>query len=512
MTTSPRSLPLPPLLQALEQQAVLRPAENALVDDREQITWAEFAKRVQQCAAALKALELKPGERIGIHALNSIELAVTILACWRMGLVTVLLSPASKGPELAQELSASGAVAYLGDGDLYPVGELVLGRCPTMRLGLLLKRGAVSPEVVARFSSKAPPVAETTEPPPDLAVIMFSSGTTGIPKGVMHTHASLAAMGAAESEAIAKYPHVMLVVTPLVYSLMPLAQVLVNGWCSVLMRRFEADILLDLVARRRCTVVFMLTPVFAQFVLQAQQTHPRDTRSCVWWLASGDAVPANLLEEWSHQFPTDLIQGYALTECIPCMPALSVAVNRPGSIGMPWRSLQVRLIAQDGHESQVGEVGELQVRGPQLFAGYWNDPQTTASVMQDGWFRTGDLVHRDADGYYWFRGRLKQIITCDGEKISPQHVESALLEHPDVVEAAVVGRPDERHGEVPVAFVRLRPSATVDAAALREFVRARVEDCGVPEEIRFVEALPRGRTGKVDRRALREQVLRMATA
>jgi acyl-coenzyme A synthetase/AMP-(fatty) acid ligase len=155
----------------------------------------------------------------------------------------------------------------------------------------------------------------------------------------------------------------------------------------------------------------------------------------------------------------------------------------------------------------VGEAGELLLRSPAMCAGYWNDPQTTAAVMGDGWFRTGDRAHRDADGYYWFRGRLKQIITCDGEKISPQHVESALLEHGDVVEAGVVGKPDKVHGEVPVAFVKLRPGATADAAALREFVAARVEDCGVPEEIIFIEALPRGRTGKVDRRPLRDHVM-----
>jgi long-chain acyl-CoA synthetase len=169
--------------------------------------------------------------------------------------------------------------------------------------------------------------------------------------------------------------------------------------------------------------------------------------------------------------------------------------------------VEARLLNEDGQPCGVGEVGEVQLRAPWLFAGYWNDPEMTAHVLRDGWFRTGDLVCRDADGYYWFRGRLKQIITCDGEKISPQHVESALLEHPDVVEAGVIGRPDEVHGEVPVAFVRLRPGASVDAAALREFVAARVEDCGVPEELVFVEALPRGRTGKVDRRRLREQLL-----
>jgi len=493
------------LSEALEHQAAHRPDERALVDDREEITWAEFAHRVRQCTAALEALELKRGERIGIHGLNSIELAVTILACWRAGLVTVLLSPASKGPELAQELSASGAVAYLGDADLYPVGELVLGRCPTMQLGLLLNRGAMTPEVVARFTSEGRAVTGMPDPPPGLAAIMFSSGTTGIPKGVMHTHTSLAAMGVAESESTARFPHVLLVVVPLVYSLFSLAQCLINGWCSVLMRRPDADTLLDLVARQRCTVVFALMPVFAQRVFQGQQAKPRDTQSCLWWLASGDAVPTSLLEQWSHHFPAALLEGCASTECGAAFYNAPDR-NRPGSIGVLRDGVEARLVTEDGRSCGVGEAGEVLLRAPWLFTGYWNDPETTAQLLQDGWFRTGDLAHRDADGYYWFRGRLKQIITCDGEKISPQHVENALLEHAEVVEAGVVGKPDAQHGEVPVAFVRLRPDAKVSAAELRDFVSARVEDCGVPEEIRFVEALPRGRTGKVDRRALREQL------
>jgi acyl-coenzyme A synthetase/AMP-(fatty) acid ligase len=213
-----------------------------------------------------------------------------------------------------------------------------------------------------------------------------------------------------------------------------------------------------------------------------------------------------LLEAWPAHFGRELQQGLSLTEFFPTLGNL-VGRNRPGSIGQPVDRTDIRIVREDGDECEPGEVGEMQLRGPYLFAGYWNDAQATAAVMQDGWFRTGDLAYRDADGYYWFRGRLKQIITCDGEKISPQHVESALLEHPDVLEVGVVGKPDATHGEVPVAFVRLRPGAKVSGSELRGFVSARVEDCGVPEEVHFVESLPRGRTGKVDRRALREQAL-----
>jgi acyl-CoA synthetase (AMP-forming)/AMP-acid ligase II len=501
---------LPPLLHALEQQAAQRPTERAFADDREQVTWAEFAERVRHCAVALEALGLEPGERIGLHALNSIELAVTMLACWRRRLVTVLLSPASKGPELAQELSATGAAAYLADPDLYPVGEPVLGRCPTMRLALLLKRGAVTPEVVARFSSEGQPVAEMPEPSPDLAVIMFSSGTTGIPKGVMHTHASLAAMGGPSNDVKTPGHILSLIVVPLVYNLMALSYSLRHDCTLVLLRRPEPESLLDALAAHRCQVVWFLMPALGQRVLEAQQARRRDTSSCFAWYVFGDAVPKHLLDAWPRHFGQPLCQAYGMTESSGGFRN-EPPWDRPGSVGLPFPGTQIRLVNEAGHECAVGEAGELLLRGPAMCAGYWNDPQTTAAVMGDGWFRTGDLAQRDADGYYWFRGRIKQIIACDGEKISPQHVESALLEHPDVLEAGVVGRPSELHGEVPVAFVRLRPGATAGAAALREFVAARVEACGVPEGISFVESLPRGRTGKVDRRKLRRQLAKVPT-
>jgi fatty-acyl-CoA synthase len=224
----------------------------------------------------------------------------------------------------------------------------------------------------------------------------------------------------------------------------------------------------------------------------------------------GDAVPKHLLDAWPSHFWQPLCQAYGMTESSGGFRN-EPPWDRPGSVDLPFPGTQARRVDEAGRECGVGEIGELLLRSPAMFAGYWNDPQTTAAVMGDGWFRTGDRAHRDADGYYWFRGRLKQIITCDGEKISPQHIENALLEHADVLEAGVVGRPNAVHGEVPVAFVKLRPGATVDAATLRKFVAARVEHCGVPEEIYIIEALPRGRTGKVDRRKLREQLAELAT-
>jgi long-chain acyl-CoA synthetase len=333
------------------------------VDDREEITWAEFAKRVQDSAAALEAFRLKPGERIGLHALNSIELAVTMLACWRAGLVTALLSPASKGPELAQELSATGAVAYLGDPDLYPVGEPVLGRCPTLRLGLLLKRGSVTPEVMTRNSSETRPDTGMPEPLPDLAVIMFSSGTTGIPKGVMHTHASLAAMGGPSNDVKTPGHILSLIGVPLVYNLMALSYSLRHDCTLVLLRRPEPESLLDAVAAHRCQLVWFLMPALGQRVLEAQQARRRDTSSCFAWYVFGDAVPKHLLDAWPRHFGQPLCQAYGMTESSGGFRN-EPPWDRPGSVGLPFPGTQVRLVNEAGRECAVGDPGELLLRGP----------------------------------------------------------------------------------------------------------------------------------------------------
>jgi acyl-CoA synthetase (AMP-forming)/AMP-acid ligase II len=495
---------LHPLVAALEAQARALPEGRALVDDREEVTWSELSATVDGSARMLEKLGLRPGERIGIHGLNSIELAAALLACWRVGLVTLMLSPFSKGPELGQELSECEASAYLADEDLYPVGEAVISQCPNLRLGLLLKRRGTQPEIVQRFSTAASSSWTDSAVPSDLAAVLFSSGTTGIPKGVMHTHASIAAMAQPELVLSPEPRQIVLMVAPLGYitSLFALGQCIFAGHTGVLLRRFKPGDLLDRVEAHVCTVVFALPPSGCQAVLEEQRTRSRDASSVRWWQAGGDAFPTSLLKQWPQHFGRELVEGYALTEFFPAITNREGG-NRSGSIGKPWPRVQARLVSEAGHECGVGEIGEIQLRGPNSFVGYWRDPGATRKVLQDGWFRTGDLAARDQDGFFWFRGRQKDIICCDGEKLSPQHVESALLEHPDVVEAAIVGRNHAVRGQVPIGFVRLRPGSTLDATQLLTFIRARVEDCGVPQEIFITESLPRGRTGKVDRHRLR---------
>jgi long-chain acyl-CoA synthetase len=219
-------------------------------------------------------------------------------------------------------------------------------------------------------------------------------------------------------------------------------------------------------------------------------------------LAGGDTVPVKLQERFHELFGRPIRELYGMTESVPvtCIPGNT---PRPGSIGPALRAVETRGADLTGKMVANGQPGELQVLSPGNCIGYWDDPQATQAAFDDGWLRTGDLVRCDADGYFWFEGRAKQIIIRGGSNISPQEVEEALYHHPAVLEAGVIGMPDAVHGEKVIAFVALREGAAAEEQELRELVRSRIADYKTPERILFLPALPKGITGKVQRRALK---------
>jgi len=210
-----------------------------------------------------------------------------------------------------------------------------------------------------------------------------------------------------------------------------------------------------------------------------------------------------LHERFQQLFGIPLFELFGMTEIVPTCSNVRNA-RRTGSIGRPLDGVEARVLGLTGRELGEGEIGEMAVRSDGNFIGYWNCPDETAATLADGWLLTGDLVRRDSDGYYWFEGRKKQIIVRGGANISPQEVEEALYQHPAVLEAGVIGLPDATYGERVVAFVTLRPGQSAGERELREFACKRLSDHKVPEQIEFLETLPKGPTGKVQRRILKE--------
>jgi long-chain acyl-CoA synthetase len=297
----------------------------------------------------------------------------------------------------------------------------------------------------------------------------------------------------------------MLVAVPLMHGTGLMATTLpalLCGATTVLTPGFDAAEVLDTIERRRCTWGLGL-PAMMQLMAAEQERQPRDVTSLVAWVAGGDSVPVSLQGRFQHIFGFPLQEGYAMTESI-VIAWNRLDAMRAGSLGRPADGVKVRVVDYSGVPVADGQPGELAVRSPANFAGYWQDEEATRAARLDGWLLTGDLGWRDSGGYLWFAGRRKEVIIRGGSNIAPQEVEEALYQHPAVMEVGVIGMPDPIYNEQVVACVSLREGLTAGERELIEFARVRLADYKLPARIFFLPVLPKGITGKVQRRALKE--------
>jgi len=481
---------------ALRRHAERQPSKAAVLMADRSITYAELDVSVTSLTHYLLDRGLQPGDRVAVHWSNSIETVQLLLATSRAGLVAVPINLRLKVPEIAYMFEHSSARVCFSEPALAAIAEQA--RC------------ASRPEIVSQLPPLSTiPLRLAEVDPAQPAVILYTSGTTARPKGVTHTHRSLLETTTIISAVIPVGPDdTQLVMTPLMHASclnVGLLTALYQGATQVLLRTFDPAAALDLIERFRCTHIWGL-PAMLQFVVEEQARHPRDVSSVHAAGAGGDSVPAALQQRFRGVFPVQLREGLGLTESclVTANPSSGIRI---GSIGLAAPGVGIRLIDLQGHDVPRGETGEILVRSPANCVGYWNDPAATACLFTDGWMHTGDLASCDEDGYYWFKGRLKQLIIRGGSNISPQEVEEALYQHPAVLEAGVIGAPDSVYGEIVVAFISLRESHQATAEELQQFARQRLADYKVPERILYLDQLPKSPTGKVHRPALKEMLL-----
>ncbi|GII00355.1 acyl-CoA synthetase [Planobispora takensis] len=475
------------------RRARMTPDRVALSHGGGRATYRELHARVNRLASALRDLGVRRGDRVAYLGVNHPALVETFFAAGTLGAIFVPLNTRLAAPELDRILRDAGPAVLLAGAEH---AELAAS---------LPARPADHGELTA--AGDPAPIDEPVDRD-EVCLIMYTSGTTGTPKGAMLTHANLTwnTFNLLVDVPLA-HDEVTLISAPL-FHIAALAQTLVptvlKGGTAVLEPAFDVERTFDLIEAERVTVMFGVPAMFA-FLSRSPRWPEADLSSLRYLLCGGAPVPEPLIRAYQDRGLT-FLQGYGMTETSPGALFLAAehSVAKAGTAGVPCFFSDVRLVGPDGAPAAPGEPGEVHVRGPNVTPGYWRRPEETAKVLsQDGWFRSGDIGVADEDGYVRISDRINDMIISGGENVYPAEVESALYGHPDVAECAVIGVPDDRWGEVGKALVVLRPDAKGGGADLLAYLDGRLARFKIPKYVEFVPQLPRNAAGKVLKAQLR---------
>jgi long-chain acyl-CoA synthetase len=344
----------------------------------------------------------------------------------------------------------------------------------------------------------------------ELAAVMYTGGTTGRAKGVMLTHANLDYAGGA-AQAAGHVPGINrgLATLPLSHSYGLLVTIVglhsPERGVGVLLRWFDPHVFLDMIEQHRLEQTAVV-PTMLQILL-SQPLEDRDLSSLQYVSSGGAPLAPQVADEFVRRVPSVKIrQGYGLTETAALIATNPVGREKPGSVGLPVPGTEVQILDEQMQPLPPGEVGEICARSPGVMQGYWRSPEATEEALRDGWLHTGDLGYQDDEGYLFIVDRKKDLIIRGGFNVYPRDVEDALLEHPAIESAGVIGRPDEVSGEEVVAFVSLRPGAQATSEELVQWGRERIGGYKYPREVHVIDAVPLTNVGKVDRKELRRQL------
>jgi long-chain acyl-CoA synthetase len=491
---------------------------ESLVFEGETFRSGALMERARRAAAGLTDLGVRPGDRVVVLMANCPEVFIAYNAIWRAGAVVTPVVFLVTAAELEHILVDSGAVAVVTTTELLPVVLAAAANAPGVRH--VVVGGAHEPQAepvgaarLVGFDSleEAAPRTLVDRGAGELATVMYTGGTTGRAKGVALTHHNLWACAKSAFD-FGYVPGLTRTLLPLPLSHAYGMIVTVVGMHSiepglaVMQRWFSAPEWVQLAERwrvQRSAVV----PAMVQMLL-AEPLEQADLSELRYVTSGGAPLSMDVLREFERRVPSAQIQeGYGCTETSAVIASSPPGRRRLGSVGLPITGCTVRIVDDDDQPLAAGEDGEICVSSPFVMSGYWNAPEETATVLRDGWLRTGDIGHLDADGYLYVVDRKKDLILRGGFNVFPRDVEDVLLAHPDVAMTGVVGRPDERLGEEVLAFVSLKPGATATAEELIAFARTRLAATKSPREVRFVDSIPLTSVGKLDRKALRGLVL-----
>ncbi len=500
----------------LARRAQLSPDKTAIVDTttKDNITYAQWNAQANRCAHLLQSFNVAQGDRVAILASNCMAYLDTWFACNKLGAVLQALNWRLTAYELSNIIRDANPKILIYSEEFNGTIRNLQKELPDLPHWIALGEAARRQDqnfAEACEHMRSNPLPPVERQPDDSWVICYTGGTTGLPKGAMLTYRSIQANALntliswqldTNDVAILNAPlfhtgGLNVFTAPLIFA----------GGTSLLCHHFDVEQTFDLIEHSGATLFFGVPTMFI-----LMQQHPRwdsaDFSRLKMVISGGAPCPLPVFEKF-WQKGIDFKTGYGLTEAGPntfFLPASDVR-RKPGAVGFPLFNIDVKLRNPAGELCQANEVGELLIRGDHVFKGYWNNPEATEKALSDdGWLHTGDLASRDAEGYYSIVGRSKEMIISGGENIYPAEIESVLYGHPQVIEAAVVGIPDSKWGEVGCAFV-VSKLDEVNEQTLRDYCAERLASYKIPKSFRFVDALPKTGAGKLDKSRLKETVL-----
>jgi fatty-acyl-CoA synthase len=495
----------------LAHHAIRSPDKAITVFEGEPLTYGEMARRVAALAGGLHERGVARGDVVGPLSYNCPEFLETLFAANYLGAIAMPINWRLAAPEVRYILEHSGARVLVCDEAL-----VALADDATKGLESSLVRASLTPAApdgwtaFAELRGDADGMAPVATAADDVHRLMYTSGTTGHPKGVMLTHANLAWKNLAHLVEFGFTADDLGLACGPLYHVGALdlttTSLIAAGATTIIHRAFDAAAVVDELERSRVTTVW-LAPAMVNAIMAVPDIDRRDLSSVRVIINGGEKMPIPLIERIQRTFPSAwFADAYGLTETVSGDTFLDrdSIITKLGSVGRPCLHLELDIWDEQGRSVPPGTRGEIVLRGPKVFKGYWRDPDATTAAFAGGWFHTGDVGVRDEDGYLFIVDRLKDMIVSGGENIASSEVERVLYEHDAVAEAAVVARPDPRWGEVPVAFVVLRPGSTATPDELLDHCRARLARFKLPRDVTLIDLLPRNPSGKVLKRELRE--------
>ena len=493
----------------LESSATRFPDSPGIIFERKKITYKELDRSAGQVARALQKSGVSKGDRVAIHLPNCPEFVVTYFGILKAGATVIPINVMLKQHEIEYLLSDSGSKV------LFTLNEFLAEAAPATKqipgfkeIIVVGHHGGEGVPFEGLFDASNPPInAVDVDQSEDLAVIFYTSGTTGKPKGAMLTHANMVSNAFATAQ-MYKYSH-----DDTIISAMPMfhaagqtnvmTAAFSQGAAVALLPRFTPEKVFEVLAAEKATVFIGVPTMYFQILShpEADRFGSNNLRLCLVGAAS---MPEKVLKDFGEKYKVVISEGYGLSEAAPVVSHNPIdGVKKPLSIGVPIPGVEMTIFDEHDRELPPGQVGELVIKGPNIMKGYLNQPEATAEALRNGWLHTGDMAYRDEDNYFFIVDRKKDMILTGGFNIYPREVEEVLFTHPKVAEAAVVGMPDLEKGEKAKAFVVLKEGQTATAEEIIGFCRTRMAAYKAPREVEFMERLPRNAAGKVLKRILR---------